>query len=449
MSLSNDKIDAAVDRCLAAWPSPERDNAEWDEMTDRITSRISDPATTKADPECFEPPLPAQSGEGSMAIAPSQSEIAKPVEEDRPRRSSLKEIAQRISTLPAAAGSAPASARAQPPASPLARPSEARPPVTRPVEAKSSDSGMVDLQAVRESAMPLPEGAVKPGGAGLFDDEGDEAPERGPAAAPRPAGRVSVKPAAKKKSSTTPIVVGVGFAIAALAAAVMLVNKQNLAVPPDKTISHAPAIAAVASAATTTMEPQAAPAESASSASSESLAAPLGAVARADDLKAMGPPESHGGKEAVAETPAPRSASANDKDTPRDKTATGSATQGESGLGAAMATAVASIPGKAAEPPPAASSPGAAGDLPDSPPQGAVSGALGAVMGSARACVAGMDEPSHAQVVFGSDGRVTNVSVSGPAAGKAASGCITNALKRARVSPFRRPSFTVGVTVRP
>ena len=87
--------------------------------------------------------------------------------------------------------------------------------------------------------------------------------------------------------------------------------------------------------------------------------------------------------------------------------------------------------------------------IPEQPPQGSVQAAIGSVMGGAKGCVAGADDVSRAQITFGSNGSVTNVSVSGWAAGKGAAGCIKGALKGANVGPFSKPSFTVGVTIRP
>lgn len=89
------------------------------------------------------------------------------------------------------------------------------------------------------------------------------------------------------------------------------------------------------------------------------------------------------------------------------------------------------------------------GGLPDKPTTGQVAVAVGAVLGSARACVAGQDAPSHAVMVFGSNGRVKSVSVSGPAAGTPAAGCIRAALSQARLQPFARSHFSVGTPVRP
>ncbi|MBX3126760.1 MAG: hypothetical protein KF718_08575 [Polyangiaceae bacterium] len=88
-------------------------------------------------------------------------------------------------------------------------------------------------------------------------------------------------------------------------------------------------------------------------------------------------------------------------------------------------------------------------DVPHKPSIGAANAAISAVLGSARACVAGHSEPSRATLTFGSDGRVTAVAVAGPAAGTGAEGCIRSALSKARVERFASPSFTMSVTVRP
>lgn len=85
----------------------------------------------------------------------------------------------------------------------------------------------------------------------------------------------------------------------------------------------------------------------------------------------------------------------------------------------------------------------------DRPSAGAAQAAVGAVLGAARACIAGHSAPSSATLVFGSSGQVDRVSVSGPAAGTPAATCVEAALKKARVQPFAADSFSLGVTVRP
>ena len=66
-----------------------------------------------------------------------------------------------------------------------------------------------------------------------------------------------------------------------------------------------------------------------------------------------------------------------------------------------------------------------------------------------KSCVADQDEPSRASLTFGSDGHVRGVTVSGPAAGTPAEACIRTALQKATVAPFSRPTFVVGLTLRP
>lgn len=83
------------------------------------------------------------------------------------------------------------------------------------------------------------------------------------------------------------------------------------------------------------------------------------------------------------------------------------------------------------------------------PSIGAAQGAVGSVLGRARACVAGQFSPSKATVVFGPDGRVRDVVVSGPAQGTPAEACIISAMKGARVKPFTDDAFSVRTTVRP
>jgi hypothetical protein len=78
-----------------------------------------------------------------------------------------------------------------------------------------------------------------------------------------------------------------------------------------------------------------------------------------------------------------------------------------------------------------------------------VSAYVGSVMGGAKACVAGADEPSRATVTVSSSGKVTGVSVGGWAAGKPAASCIQNALKGGSVAPFSKPSYSFGVNIRP
>ncbi|HEX2879689.1 MAG TPA: hypothetical protein VHO25_09125, partial [Polyangiaceae bacterium] len=83
------------------------------------------------------------------------------------------------------------------------------------------------------------------------------------------------------------------------------------------------------------------------------------------------------------------------------------------------------------------------------PSSGAVQAAVGSVLGNARSCVAGDREASRARVVFNSSGSVSQVTVTGPAAGTPAESCIKAALSKARVAPFQKANYSVDTTIRP
>jgi hypothetical protein len=119
-------------------------------------------------------------------------------------------------------------------------------------------------------------------------------------------------------------------------------------------------------------------------------------------------------------------------------------------LGAAMGKAV-GADGKPVDATPAAGSNGpqfAAGTVPQKPSQGAVTGAVGAVLPGARACLGPDDPVSRASITFTSAGTVQSVNVTGGAAGKPAEGCIKAALTKAKVAPFAEATYTANVTVR-
>jgi hypothetical protein len=133
-------------------------------------------------------------------------------------------------------------------------------------------------------------------------------------------------------------------------------------------------------------------------------------------------------------------------------TAVAAATGKPGDLQSEMARAVGPIADKGAAgtptPEPAAGRPSNQ-NIPEQPSQGSVQAAIGTVMGGAKACVTGADDISRAQVTFSSAGAVTGVSVTGWAAAHGKSGCVQAALKGAKVGPFSKSSFTVGVPIRP
>jgi hypothetical protein len=101
-------------------------------------------------------------------------------------------------------------------------------------------------------------------------------------------------------------------------------------------------------------------------------------------------------------------------------------------------------------PVPAAAAIGAGGGgVAPHPSQGQVTGALGSVLSEARGCLNEGDGVSRAHVVFGSDGAVQSVAVSGFAAGKPVEACIKAALGKAHVPAFAEASYGATVTVRP
>ncbi len=91
----------------------------------------------------------------------------------------------------------------------------------------------------------------------------------------------------------------------------------------------------------------------------------------------------------------------------------------------------------------------APGNVPPRPSQGQITGAVGGVMPTVRACL-GSDEPvSRATVTLQSDGTVKSVSVTGFAAGKPEEACIKAALQTIKVDPFAEASYPIPVTIRP
>jgi hypothetical protein len=223
----------------------------------------------------------------------------------------------------------------------------------------------------------------------------------------------------KKKGSAGPWVAGV-ITLVGLAAAVLIVVKQRADEPP-------PWAAGVASATATSVAQAEAPAAK--------PAAPDDIVPLEDlGAETKGTPRESAAKMAAA-GPAPKAKPGATEEAPAANPAPATKPDQESEEDKEFA--------KKSQP---AAQPG---DLPEKPSAGAVQAAVSAPLGGARACVAGHDAPSRATVTFGSNGRVQSVGVSGPAAGTPAESCIRAALSKARVQPFARPSFSVGVTVRP
>lgn len=440
MSSSGDKDKKLVaDELIAGWPLADRDADAWEEFAVRVQGAVAaaQPADTVRD-DLFAPPFPAEPGEGTVGSAVRTAGGSPMSDESDKPRPSLKDIAKRVSVPPPGAPvpsqpptgapstppqSGPGAARSSMPSVPgIGRPSAAV--SKRAAEASDSDSGMVDLNVVRQQASSLPDTGKQPGTEGLFDEDQDK-PKAAAAAAPK---------AAPKKSSSAPLIVGSFVALAAIAAVAVLSLKSRPDAAPESApvaMASAPAAQESPAAGAAATASAAEPVASAAPADSNAPSAPVpGALAKAEEKTAGG------AKETATKT--------------ADKDKAAAAAPTATGLEGAMATAVGATP---AAPPAETSTPSGpaknSADVPEVPSQGAIQGAMGAVMGAARACVAGMDEPSRAQVTFSNSGAVSNVSVSGAASGKTAAGCIVAALKRAKVGPFQKPTYSVGVTIRP
>jgi len=416
------EIDAKLDGWLGSWPVPQRDESAWDELGSKLEERLSGLTIGQGEEAWLEPPLPEEPGEGENAKLHAGGASMSEPESERPKKKSLKDFAQRVSVAPQSDGKpalsgpadTPVPSSGPRPSSPSLRTSAAF--ISRPPEARDSDSGILDLNAVRESN--LPDTGAQPAQSDLFEEEVKAAP-------------IPIR----KKSSMAPVVGGGIVAVLALAAAAVLVIRA----PQDRAMSMAEAPAAVAASAATPvataeldhMADKGLTAEGLSVATAAApgepaAAAPARAAGAADEAKTKAATDSKEEKD----EPAPPTGDAKD-------------------LAGAMATAVGAGGSKKEDAPKSATPSADPGSLPETPSQGAIAGAIGSVRDAARACVAGQTEPSRATITFASNGSVSSVSVAGGAAGTPAAGCIQAALKRARVAPFKKDSFTVGVTVRP
>lgn len=268
----------------------------------------------------------------------------------------------------------------------------------------------------------------------------------------------STPDASKKRSSTLALVVVGAVALGAAAAGTLLFTKPAKEIEPSASVAP-PGTAA--EPAPTAIAPAPAPVEETAAAAPAAAEEPTSAepatteatdeapkLAKNDSKPAALAPAARATKGAAAkrEDPGPLAqADAPAKVTEKDL---GAAPSGPiSDLGAAIQKEV----GDDALKTPAAAtmrSNAPTGNVPQKPSQGAVTGALGAVLPGARACLGPDDPISRASVAFSSDGTVQNVKVTGGAAGKPAEACIKTALGKAKLQPFAEPTYTANVTVR-
>lgn len=470
-----------LDAALAAWPEAEKSPMEWEESARVIDDRVrsGDRGATAAvldDEKLLASPLgqSVEDGHNSAALQVEVPKMTMPADRERDRRS-LQDLAKMAQT-----GLTP------PP--PSVRPSVPS-GVQRAGEAKGDDSGLIDLRAVASEPAPAA-AAPAPGLAsqGLFDEEpqsvrpppssqmvaqpapslppmpasmppasmpaasmppaslapASHAPASMPSMAPALASSSQPAFAQKKKSgAVVALLVGGIVAVGAAAAGTFFYLKSQKPAP-------AP-VAATETQATPDVAPPPAPAPTAAAqgeepSSDEATLDPNSLPTATPDHKVAAAPKttSKGTASAPKAAAEPKAeAKLSEKDLP-------AAPSGPAGdLGAAMGKAVGDDgKPKSQEPVPAAGSNTPTGSVPQKPSQGAVTGAIGSVLRNARACLGPDDPVSHATVVFGSDGAVQSVNVSGAAAGKPAEACIKTALMKAKVGPFAEPSYTTRITVR-
>ncbi|MRG94805.1 hypothetical protein [Polyangium spumosum] len=482
-----DKTDlgSKVDTLLGSWPAPSMDDAAWEERSASIVAAAQ--AAPRADDAALSallaPPVlspeegeaersiasegPARpvvaSGEKKMSQDSNSGSSAKPPESmptsaATSKRPSLKELAARASQAGASRASIPGPSSI-PPAAISKPPSEAPPaPVTRtPLpsapppkasEAGKEDSGVVDLNLINKTATAEQIAAAEKAKPATHDlaFDGDEK-------AAAASGKVTSlaeareKKAEKKGGGAT---WGILVAVVGIAAAVAIVmrgqgskeNTQAANVGQEK-----PAVAAEAPKAVEQKIAEAPP-PAPTGLSVDSLPTE---PSPSDAQKAAQPTAGAAGEDpgkVAAATPTPAAA-----DTQKALTGPAPTIGAKPGdLAGAMAQAVGGSTETNDEPKdavPAAGNNKGNQTIPEQPSQGSVASAVGSVMGGAKACVAGADDVSRAQITFSSSGSVSNVSVTGWAASNGQSGCVKSALKGANVGAFSKPSFTVGVTIRP
>ncbi len=462
-----------LDALLGRWPEPSRASTSeaqaWDELADATVARARAAAAPAASAQEMQldsllaaPTLEAEPGEPTTAGVSKMSES----DDDKPRpslrRPSLKELAERVSKTPPPPsslppGSLPPSSLAAPPPpsslSAVASKPPSAPPASMPGPASATPASLSALArasqpviTTRDSAPPASGAAgispaaasSPPAAASSPPSSASTASEPPPSAAP--ASNVvqlsEAKPAPKSGGSSFRAIGVAIFGLGAAAAAAMFFMGKGTEQPPE-----APKADVVETAEPKAEEPK--PAEPEAVAKKDEAAGDGTLdIANLDDAVAKVEP---GAAEEALAPPA----SAPPGWTPPPKPTGTARVEPEGDLASAMKDAVGAETAKPVEATPA-TEPTPAGALPDRPPVGSVTSAINGAMGAAKACVAGADDVSRATVTFNSSGSVQSVSVGGWAADKGgAASCIKAAFQSAKVSPFSKPTFTTGATIRP
>lgn len=403
------------------------------------------------------------------------------------RRQSLKEIAERASQAPGrvsgasgAGGAAlstplpsgrssvstplPASGRVSTPPgrSSLHSGLRASSPSLRSAEGVTEDSGVIDLNRLSASVPPehVESGErARPVSADALDDEKPSEVAALSARRPRATTASGADVSAKRRSGG--VIAGAALAAVGLAAAVAILVKAPEAPRQQETAAAPPAVTLAAPREVKEAAEPAVPAPvaAAPAAAEESAPAEQPQPVKAEEKVAVAPKApaapaapAGAGVAARAAHEAPAAPAAAPAAEPQGHVAAAPTVAGKPGdLPSAMQAAVGDDgePSVVSEAPVPASGSLRQQNIPEQPSQGSVQAALGAVMGSARSCVAGADDVSRAQITFSSTGQVSKVNVSGWAASNGQAGCVQSALKAANVGPFSRPSFSVSATIRP
>ena len=406
------------------------------------------------------PPSPEPSAPPASIAPPTSATVS--------RRPSLKALAEKAATMPQPRPSLtsvpPPSRQSVPPASTVTpRPALSSRPSA---PAASDDEGVINLNPSSPAPAPAPSRpaaaaapassptlASPPAAAAAAAPAAPVAAPAAPAAAEaKPAGAEVIPLAAaaakapEAKKGNTGMIAGGVIALLGLAAAFALMQKNNAPAPAATTPETKPAVVAEVKP---TPKPEAPPPAATQAAEPAATAAPAPEpekVAAAPTSTAVAPaaPANTG-----AATAAPKEA--NDSKLAAATKPAPTSTSKPGDLASEMAKAVGGADtNKAAQGTPEPAAGGTKNqNVPEQPSQGSVQAAIGGVMGGAKACVAGADDVSRAQITFSSGGTVSSVSVTGWAAANGKTGCVKSALSGAKVGPFSRPSFTVGTTIRP
>lgn len=503
--MSETRKKLSLDAALRDFPDSRKSASEWEDLARSIAEKATGPEPMAGlasieDEKLFAAPLGqleesshnhALSGETRETESDPAGKLAEgkpmtmPADRERDRRS-LQDLAKMAAMTP-------------PPAS-------VRTPIAPPSAPKSDDSGVVDLAAAAaaDPHAPARAQATPLASQGLFDDvepvsqrpPSVQAAMMAPASIPPPSSvpqslppgslppaslpPISQAPASfaptsaiaangtvqmaaapshpavateKKKGAPVLLVLGGLVAVGAIAAATF-VGINMTKTPASEPVA---AVAPPAPQPETPAAPTAAP-EPPPAATAEATPAPA-----EDTVDPSALPASKGAKVALSKAPAvgakaaPKAAAPEPAAKPEEKKEPAKLTakdlpQGAAGGNTDLNTAMQRAAGPSASGDQKAAEPSgpqfAAGSVPRKPSQGAVTGAIGAVLSQARACVGPDDPVSRAAIVFSSGGAVQQVRVSGHAAGKPAEACIKAALGKAKLTPFAEPTYTANITIR-